>query len=101
MADAGQIADLRVRAVVAALRELLSHDDVDLKWCDTSAQLADALTKLDAERSYVTSAMKKGYVALQVSDEAAASKEAVRSARRRRADERRTQASKHAVYSSG
>ena len=101
LADAGQIADRRVRVVIAALRELLSHDDVDLEWCDTSVQLADALTKLDAERSYLTSAMEMGHVTLQVSDEAAASKEAIRSARRRRADERRSQANKHAVSSSG
>ena len=101
LADAGQIADRRVRVVIAALRELLSHDGVDLEWCDTSVQLADALTKLGAERTYLTNAMKTGYVTLRVSDEAAATKEAIRSARRRRADERRSLANKQAVSSSG
>ena len=101
LADAGQIADRRVRVFIAALREMLSQDGVDLEWCDTSVQLADALTKLDAERTYLTNAMKTGYVTLQVSDEAAATKEAIRSARRRRADERRSLANKQAVSSSG
>ena len=99
LADAGQIADRRVRVFIAALREMLSQDGVDLEWCDTSVQLADALTKLDAERTYLTNAMKTGYVTLRVSDEAAATKEA--SASRRRADERRAQAGKDAVSSSG
>eukprot|EP00959_Pyramimonas_sp_CCMP1952_P110461 2310867-Pyramimonas_sp.AAC.1 len=50
LADTGQIADRRVRVVIAALREMLSQDGVDLEWCDTSIQLADALTKLKTER---------------------------------------------------
>ena len=91
LADAGQIADRRVRAVIAARRELLTHDGVDLERRDTSAQLADALTKLEAERGYLTKALEGGYVIVKVSAEAASKKEAIRTARHRRADAARAQ----------
>jgi hypothetical protein len=68
---------------------MLSQDGVDLEWCDTSVQLADALTKLEAERGYLTTAMHDGYVSVKVSAEAASAKEAIRAARHRRANERR------------
>ena len=92
LADTGQVADRRVRVVVAALRELLQQDGVDLEWCDTSVQLADALTKLEAERGFLVKAMGSGAVSVRVSSEGAASKRAIRAARHRRADEKRCSA---------
>jgi hypothetical protein len=87
--DAGQVADRRLRVVMAALREMLMQENTTLQWCDTSVQLADALTKWDAERGYLLEAMRSGLVSLRMTPDAVKTKAAIREARHRRADEAR------------
>ena len=89
LADAGQVSDRRVRVVVAALREMLSRDDTKLEWIDTAVQLADALTKLDAERGYLLRAFSTGTATVIPDSQAVLAKEQIRAARHRRADEAR------------
>ena len=66
--------------------EMLARDGTDLEWVDTAVQLADALTKLDAERGFLRNALSSGFVSVRVSARAAESKAAIRAARHRRAD---------------
>ena len=84
--DAGQVADRRLRVVMASLREMLQQDGATLMWCDTSVQLADALTKWGSERRYLLEAMRSGTISLRVSSEAVKAKTAVRDGKHRRAD---------------
>ena len=94
LADAGQIADRRVHVVIAALRELLAREDTFLEWCDTSVQLADALTKLDAERGFLRLVWESGLATIRPSSDAIESKRAIRAARHRRADAARAEKAK-------
>ena len=84
--DSGQVADRRVRVVIAALREMLVRDGTSLTWVDTSVQLADALTKWDAERGFLAQTMRTGIASLRVPPQAVVTKAAVRAGRHRRAD---------------
>ena len=43
--DAGRASDKRVRIIVAALRQMLEEDGIEVVWCDTAVMLADILTK--------------------------------------------------------
>ena len=56
-----------------------------------SVHLADALTKLEAERGYLTEAMKAGEVSVEVSETAQKTKEMIRASRHRRADTKRAE----------
>ena len=79
-----------MRVTIAALREMLAQEGTDVEWIDTSVQLADALTKWDVERGFLTQAMHSGQVSVHVTAEAVASKAAIRAARHRRADAQRS-----------
>ena len=51
--DCGLVANKQLRVVIASIREALQDKLNALWWCDTSVQLADGLTKLEAERGYI------------------------------------------------
>ena len=50
--DARRIAHRRIRTVIAALGDTLSQNGDEIGWCDTSAELADALSKLAVQRGF-------------------------------------------------
>ena len=83
--DAGQVANKRLRVVIAAIRELLVDEEVTLKWVDTAVQLADVMTKFEAEKQFVLNAMDSGVISIIPDSKAIASKESIRKARHARA----------------
>ena len=58
--DVGQVADRRLRILIAQLREMMHNGHCECRWADTSVMLADCLTKLDSERQYLLDAMATG-----------------------------------------
>ena len=86
--DVGRTRDRRLRIVLAALREAMDDEQINMTWVDTACQLADVLTKDGIERAPMISAMH-GYVDVSAPAEALARKEASRAQRAARADLRR------------
>jgi len=86
--DVGRTRDRRLRIVLAALREAMDIEQINLSWVDTLVQLADVLTKDGVEREQMHVAMR-GSVDISSPDEALARKEAARASRAARADIRR------------
>ena len=86
--DVGRTRDRRLRIVMAALREAMDLEQINMSWCDTLVQLADVLTKDGVEREQMYVAMN-GAVDVSAPEEALARKEASRASRAARADIRR------------
>ena len=83
------VANKQLRVVVASIREALQDPLNELWWCDTSVQLADGLTKLEAERGYIRSAMASCDLAVEPDAEGKSRKQAIRDGRHRRAAEQK------------
>ena len=87
--DCGLVANKQLRVVIASIREALQDKLNDLWWCDTSVQLADGLTKLEAERGYIRAAMASCNLEVVPDAEGKSKKQAIREGRHRRAAEQR------------
>ena len=83
-------ADKRIRVVVAQLREILTAPGNELKWLDNSMMLADALTKLSAERQYLLQAISDNCWSDEITEEGRAAKQRIRDGRHQRAAARRS-----------
>ena len=86
--DVGRTRDRRLRIVLAALRESMDEEQININWVDTACQLADVLTKEGIEREHMFLAMRC-WVDVSAPEEAIARKEASRAQRAARADLRR------------
>ncbi|CAK0870870.1 unnamed protein product [Prorocentrum cordatum] len=93
--DGGQPADKRVRILMAQIRQLLGHDvmkqeregddwRIRVRWIDTKLMIADALTKTEAERSFLLERLTEGRWCLAQTEEMLAAKVAAGEARRAR-----------------
>ncbi|CAK0868417.1 unnamed protein product, partial [Prorocentrum cordatum] len=93
--DGGQPADKRARILMAQIRQLLGHgalkqeresDDwrIRVRWIDTKLMIADALTKAEAERSFLLGRLSEGRWCLAQTKEMLAAKAAAGEARRAR-----------------
>eukprot|EP00972_Heterocapsa_arctica_P104045 15334143-Heterocapsa_arctica.AAC.1 len=51
--DCGLAQDKRLRVMIAQLRQMLHNPLTTVRWIDTLLMLADALTKLEAERELI------------------------------------------------
>ena len=69
---------------MAALREMLGTENTTLTWVDTTVQLADVLTKLEAEGEFILQVMSSGTVSILPNAQAIKSKEYIRAGRHRR-----------------
>ena len=83
--DTSRPADKRIRVVVAQLREILTAPGNELKWLDNSMMLADALTKLSAERQYLLQAISDNCWSDEITEEGLAAKKRIRDGRHQRA----------------
>ena len=75
-----------MRVVIAQLREMFGVPGTVLYWIDNSMMLADALTKLSAERGYLLQAVADNRWSDQVTPEALATKQRIRDGRHARAE---------------
>ena len=87
--DCGLVSNKQLKVVIASIREALQDKLNDLWWCDTSVQLADGLTKLEAERGYIRAAMASCNLEVVPDAEGKSKKQAIREGRHRRAAEQR------------
>ena len=84
--DTSRPQDKRLRVVIAQLREMIGEDGTTLTWIDNSMMLADALTKLSAERGYLLKAISDNSWSDRVTDEALDVKKRIREGRHARAE---------------
>ena len=82
--DCGQVADRRLRIIVAQLKEYASTDLSRVVWIDTKIMLADSLTKTEGEPSYLLEAISSGRWSTASTPEALERKTAIRAARKAR-----------------
>ena len=59
--DTSRPAEKRLRIVLAQLREMATETKVAVQWIDTQLMLADALTKVEAEKLYLLTAVKDNF----------------------------------------
>jgi hypothetical protein len=86
--DKGQCSDKRVRLLVAQLREMLAEDNTTCHWIDTLVMLADALTKVEAERGFLREALESGLWSPENTAKTLEAKQRIRDGRQRRSLER-------------
>ena len=86
LSDTSRPQDKRLRVVIAQLREMFGVPGTVLYWIDNSMMLADALTKLSAERGYLLQAVADNRWSDQVTPEALATKQRIRDGRHARAE---------------
>ena len=84
--DTSRPQDKRLRVVIAQLREMFGVPGTTLHWIDNSMMLADALTKLSAERGYLLKAITSNEWSDQVTEEALDIKKRIRDGRHARAE---------------
>ena len=84
--DTSRPQDKRLRVVIAQLREMFGVPGTVLYWIDNSMMLADALTKLSAERGYLLQAVADNRWSDQVTPEALETKQRIRDGRHARAE---------------
>ena len=84
--DTSRPQDKRLRVVIAQLREMFGVPGTVLYWIDNSMMLADALTKLSAERGYLLQAVTDNRWSDQVTPEALETKQRIRDGRHARAE---------------
>ena len=87
--DCGLVSNNQLRIVIASIREALQDKLNDLWWCDTSVQLADGLTKLEAERGYIRAAMASCNLEVVPDAEGNSKKQMIRDGHHRRAAEQK------------
>ena len=96
--DGGQPADKRVRILMAQIRQLLGYDQVRssdqewttiVKWIDTKVMLADALTKVEAERGFLLQCLAEGRWSIAQTEEMLEQKKLISDARRARRSQER------------
>ena len=85
--DCGQVANKQLRVVIASIREALEDKLNRLKWCDTTVQLADCLTKLECERGIAREVMSGKPTPTEPNKDGIDRKIAIREGRHRRAAE--------------
>ncbi len=84
--DTSRPQDGRLRVVIAKLRDHFAAPGSTLQWIDNSMMLADALTKLAAERQYLLDAVKANSWSDKVTEAALDAKRKIREGRHARAE---------------
>ena len=87
--DTSRPADKWLRIVVAQLREMVIETNVAVQWIDTQLMLAEALTKVEAEKLYLLTAIKDNYWNNTPTTETLAAKERIRAGRKARHDKKK------------
>ncbi len=84
--DTSRSQDKRLRIAIAQLREMFGIEGSTLQWLDSSMMLADALTKLSAERGYLLKAILDNTWSDRVTEDALDVKQKIREGRHARAE---------------
>ena len=86
--DTSRPTEKRLRIVIAQLREMATETNVAVQWIDTLLMLADSLTKIEAEKLYLLTAIKDNFWDNTPTAETLAAKDRIRAGRKARHDKK-------------